>query len=80
MTLNKIRILTFGDPTDAFSIAVEAFVSIKNELEELLSENGSVGSLKRHFQDAENPTTLSNPDFANRMDKIKKELEPILER
>lgn len=50
--------------------------SIVDELEELLSENGPVGSLRRHF--TESPATLANLEFHGRIERIHKQLSPLL--
>ena len=53
--------------------------SIVEELEELLAENGPVGSLRRHFSESSS-ATLTNPEFKDRIERIQKLLAPLLAR
>ena len=53
--------------------------SIVEDLEELLAENGLVGSLRRHFAESSS-ATLANLEFQSRIDRIHKQLVPLLTR
>ena len=49
----------------------------REQLEELLAENGPVGSLRRHFAESSS-ATLANLEFHDRIERIHKLLAPLL--